>query len=106
MANLVTKSGRDHLLSKGLFYGMSMGSIVTALLSGLPKNKVSPKDAYSNLSYMLSHAAYGVVSIYIIAKLGHDSLFDTEPQNNYLQPTELTTEQRKQFHSENQPYLI
>lgn len=89
---LLTRSGRDHYLAKGITYGMAFGSGVSAFLS-LPTNKVRPKDAASNLSYMVSHAAYGLVAAAVAAKLGHPSLFDVKPPD-YLPPTEKTTEQR------------
>lgn len=94
--NLFSKTGRDHVLAKGLLLGIGMGSLVSALMSGLPSNKVSPKDAKSNLSYVASHAAYGIVAAFLTTSLGHPSLFDAKPINDQLEPTELTTEQIKQ----------
>ena len=35
-------------------------------MSGFPMNKVSPKDAASNLSYLLSRAVYGVVTAEVL----------------------------------------
>lgn len=94
--NLITKFGRNKLVSKGLFFGITYGSVITAILSGFPNNKVRPKDANSNLSYLLSHAAFGLVSIFTSAMIGDKSLFDTPPENDYSKPTEKTTEQRKE----------
>ena len=65
--------------------------------SAFPQNKVRPKDAASNLSYMVSHAAYGLVTTYVAAKLGDPSLYDTQPQNDFLEPTIQTTEQAKKY---------
>lgn len=93
MTNILTKYGRDKPVTKGLFFGVSMGGIINAVLSGLSSNKVKPKDAASNLSYISSNAVYGVTAALIISKLGHDSIFDTPPQNDYLKPTEKTTEE-------------
>ena len=56
---------------------------------------MKPKDALSNLSYLLSHAAFGLTSVFTAAKIGEDSLFDTSPQNDYSKPPEKTTEQIK-----------
>ena len=36
--------------------GIAIGLFITALVSAFPQNKVRPKDAASNLSYMASHA--------------------------------------------------
>jgi hypothetical protein len=93
---LLSNTGRDKAITKGLVYGITMGSIITALISGLPQNKIRPKDAASNLSYMLSHAAYGLVTTLIAAYLGDPSLYDPAPKNNYIEPTEPTTEQQGQ----------
>lgn len=98
LINLLTKYGRDNILTKGLFFGASFGGIINAILSGLLNNKVKPKDAASNLSYLLSNAAFGITTAFIASKLGHDSLFDAGPQNDWAQPTEKTSEELK-FHS-------
>lgn len=91
---LLSKTGRDHLATKGLISGITMGSAITALMSGFTQNKVRPKDAASNLSYLVSHAIYGLVTTFAAAKLGDPSLYDSKPNNNYLEPTEATTEQK------------
>lgn len=90
---LLTKTGRDHIVTKGLISGIGMGSFINFILGTLPQNQLRPKDAASNLSYMLSHAAYGVVATIAAAKLGHPSLYDSQPINNYLEPTKPITEQ-------------
>ena len=90
---MLTTYGRDKLIPKGIFFGITFGSVITAILSGFANNKVKPKDALSNLSYLLSHAAFGLASIFTAAKIGDDSLFDIPPQNDYSKPTEMTTEQ-------------
>ncbi|KLU62935.1 hypothetical protein CEB3_c06870 [Peptococcaceae bacterium CEB3] len=95
LVRILSKTGRDHVITKGVFFGATYGSIITALLSGFSSNKVRPKDAASNLSYVLSHAAYGLTTGVAIAKLGDPSLFDTQPENDYLAPTTPTTEQIK-----------
>lgn len=95
LVRILSKTGRDHSITKGLFFGTTFGSAVTAMLSGFTTNKVRPKDAASNLSYLLSHAVYGVTTSIAIAKLGDPSLFDTKPENDYLAPTKPTTEQIK-----------
>lgn len=91
----MSKTGKDNLITKGLISGITMGSLVTFVIGAIPKNKVRPKDAASSLSYMASHAIYGVVATSVAAKLGHPSLYDVKPQNNYLNPTEATSEQVK-----------
>ena len=91
----LSKTGRDSLITKGLFSGITMGSLITFALSAIPQNTVRPKDAASNLSYMLSHAVYGVVTTIVAAKFGDPSIYDTKPQNNYLEPTHPTSEQAK-----------
>lgn len=101
VVKLLTTFGRDKLVPKGLFFGAAFGSIVTAVLSGLSSNKVKPKDAWSNLSYMISHFAFGLATIFTAAKIGDDSLFDTPPQNDYSKPTKQTTEQRKEMNGNN-----
>ena len=95
VVKMLTKSGRDKLVPKGLFFGVTYGAVITAMLSGFADNKVKPKDALSNLSYIVSHAAFGLTSVFTAAKLGDDSLFDIPPQNDYSKPTKKTTEQIK-----------
>ena len=90
---LLSTTGKDHLVTKGLLTGISMGSLITFALAAVPTNKAKPKDAASNLSYLVSHAAYGLVTTFVAAKLGAPSLYDTKPQNNYLEPTSKTTEE-------------
>lgn len=93
---LLTESGRDHLITKGIVSGVGLGSFIDFLIGSLPQNKIKPTDATSHLSYMTSHAVYGLVTTVMVAKLGHASLFDKQPVNDYLEPTELTTEQQIQ----------
>ncbi|NLM46143.1 MAG: hypothetical protein GX200_05025 [Firmicutes bacterium] len=91
ITQMLSKTGRDHYCLKGLVTGVAIGSGVTSLLSVLTSDRVKPKDAASNLSYMLSHALYGMTTAALAAKLGHPSLFDAPPLNNCLLPTELTS---------------
>jgi len=92
---LLSTTGKDHLVTKGLLTGISMGSLITFALAAVPTNKAKPKDAASNLSYLVSHAAYGLVTTFVAAKLGDPSLYDVKPQNNYLEPTSQTSEQAR-----------
>jgi hypothetical protein len=91
----MSKTGRDKLISKGILSGITIGAIATALPTLAPQNKVKPKDAASNLSYVFSNIIYGLLTTFSAAKLGHDSLFDVPPQNDYVKPTEQTSEQMK-----------
>lgn len=93
IVEMLTRRGRDQLLIKGIISGITIGSCITALLSVFPANKVNPKDAASNLSYMLSHAVYGITATLVAAKLGDKSLYDSKPVNDYIFPTETTTEE-------------
>jgi hypothetical protein len=43
---------------------------------------------------MLSHVVYGVATAGVASYLGHPSIYDTPPHNDYLAPTEQTTEMR------------
>jgi hypothetical protein len=95
MTHIFSKTGKDHVVTKGILSGISIGSTITALLSAFPNNKVRPKDASSNLSYMFAHSVYGVVSSVIITKFGDSSLFDANPLNDYLPPTEPTYQEEK-----------
>ncbi|MHB1653728.1 MAG: hypothetical protein ACYCVD_14825 [Desulfitobacteriaceae bacterium] len=91
----MSQNGRDKLISKGITSGIVFGAIATALPNLAPWNKMKPKDAASNLSYVASNTIFGLITTFAVAKLGHDSLFDVPPQNDYLQPTEQTSEQMK-----------
>ena len=89
----LSKNGRDKLIPKGILAGIAIGAIATAIPNVVPQNSVKPKDAASNLSYVFSNMAYGLLTTFAAAKLGHESLFDAPPQNNYLKPTEKTSAQ-------------
>ncbi len=91
---LISKTGRDQLLAKGTAAGVIIGSTITAILSVFPQNKVKPKDAPSNLSYMLSYLVYGLTTISVAAHLGHPSIYDTKPTDDYLPPSRPTTEEK------------
>ncbi|GAB6171058.1 hypothetical protein JCM15765_05360 [Paradesulfitobacterium aromaticivorans] len=91
----MSQNGRDKLLSKGITSGIIFGAIATVIPNLAPWNKMKPKDAASNLSYIFSNIVYGLLTTFAAAKLGHDSLFDVPPQNDYLKPTENTSEQKK-----------
>lgn len=93
---VLSGTGRDKLITKGIVSGITIGSGITALLSAFPQNKVRPKDAASNLSYMFCHAVYGLVTVFVAAKLGDKSLFDAKPYNDYLQPTDQITEEKSE----------
>jgi len=100
----MSKNGRDKIIPKGILAGISIGAIATILPNIAPKNKVKPKDAASNLSYVISNMVYGLLTTFAVAKLGHDSLFDAPPLNDYLKPTEQTSEQTKELNrNNNQP---
>ncbi|KUO66307.1 MAG: hypothetical protein APF84_17910 [Gracilibacter sp. BRH_c7a] len=88
----MSQNGRDRLIPKGIVSGIGIGAIATVMPNVVP-NRVKPKDAASNLSYVFSNIVYGMLTTIAAAKLGHDSLFDAPPQNDYLQPTEKTSEQ-------------
>lgn len=94
--SLLSKFGRDKVLQKGLMFGVSFGAIVTGLTSGFAMNKVRPKDASSNLSYVFASGIYGIVTAILVSKLGDDSLFDAAPANDYLKPTVPTNEEENQ----------
>lgn len=95
MIKRMSQNGRDKLLSKGIVSGVTIGAIATVMPNVVPKNQVKPKDAASNLSYVFSNVIYGLLTAFAAAKLGHDSLFDVHPQNDYLKPTEQTSEEIK-----------
>ncbi|MDR3600458.1 MAG: hypothetical protein P4L49_08280 [Desulfosporosinus sp.] len=101
VVKMLTTYGRDKLVPKGLFFGVTFGAVISAILSGFAHNKVKPKDALSNLSYLLSHAVFGLVSVFTAAKMGNDSLFDTPPRNDFSKPTEKTTEQLERTNRNN-----
>ena len=63
-ASILSKFGRDKVITKGLMFGISFGAIITGLTSGFAINKVRPKDASSNLSYVFASSIYGIVTAY------------------------------------------
>jgi len=85
--------GGINLYLKEILAGIAIGAIATAIPNVVPQNSVKPKDAASNLSYVFSNMAYGLLTTFAAAKLGHESLFDAPPQNDYLNPTDKTSAQ-------------
>lgn len=51
----MSQNGRDKLISKGITSGIVFGAIATAIPNIAPWNKMKPKDAASNLSYVFSN---------------------------------------------------
>jgi len=43
---------------------------------------------------MFAHGLDGIVTAFTASILGSPSLFDVEPKNDYLSPTELTSEEK------------
>lgn len=106
IVHLLSKTGRDHLIIKGTISGITIGSFITGMLSAFPQNKVKPKDAASNLSYIAAHAIYGIVTTVFIAKFGDKLLFDSEPYNDRLSPTNPTTQQESLPYDRNSHDLL
>ncbi|UWG97698.1 hypothetical protein LPY66_02365 [Dehalobacter sp. DCM] len=102
---ILSKTGKNNLFAKGAFFGITYGSIVTAMLSGFDTNKVKPKDARSNLSYVISHAIYGLGTTYATSLLGDESLWDAPPMNNYVQPTTKTTTEKEKNEQNPKQYI-
>ncbi|AFM40827.1 hypothetical protein Desaci_1847 [Desulfosporosinus acidiphilus SJ4] len=71
-----TKAGLNKWPLKGIVLGSIAGSITNALLSGFAKNKVSPKDSNSTLSYSLTNAVTGFIASWAIVIFGDKSLFN------------------------------
>lgn len=94
LVQIISKTGKSGLLLKGVTAGMSFGAFITAILSMQPDNKVRPKDAASNLSYMVNHAILGIVSTTVAVKLGAPSLFDNKSAKGIavvVAPSETTS---------------
>jgi len=83
MVKMLTTYGRNKLVPKGLFVGLTFGKAITVILSKLSNKNVIPNDSISNILYIISHAAFGLASVFTAAKIGDDSLFDIPPQNDY-----------------------
>lgn len=101
---ILSKTGKDNLTTKGTFFGITFGAIITAMLSGFNLNKVKPKDARSNLSYVVSNAIYGLGTTYSASLLGDESLWDAPPMNDYIKPTTLTTAEIEKNKRNSKPY--
>lgn len=96
LISALTKYGRDNFIAKGLFFGLAFGNVINSIINGFSHNRISPKDSITHLSYMLSSAAFGVITAFVAAKMGHDSIYDAPPMNDRLNPTEKTTEENLQ----------
>ena len=91
----VTSGGRDHVIKKGIVFGMAFGAVINGLTSAFAVNKLKPMKPMSHLFYAVTSAIYGLITTLCISKFGHDSLFDQAPTNDYLKPTNETTEEGK-----------
>lgn len=103
--HLLSKTGKNNLAAKGTFFGITFGATITAMLSGFNSNKVKPKDARSNLSYLISNTFFGLGTTYAAALLGDESLWDAPPMNNYVRPTGLTSAEKEQNKQHQEPYM-
>lgn len=102
---LLSKTGKNNLLAKGSFFGITFGATITAMLSGFNTNKVKPKDARSNLSYVISNAIFGLGTTYTASLLGDESLWDAPPVNDYVRPTGLTSVEKEKNKQKAEPYM-
>ena len=102
---ILSKTGKNNLLTKGTFFGVTFGATITAMLSGFNTNKVKPKDSKSNLSYIISNAIFGLGTTYSATLLGDKSLWDVPPANNYIQPTNLTTAEKEKMKQNPKPNI-
>lgn len=103
--HLLSKTGKNNLFAKGTFFGITFGATITAMLSGFNTNKVKPKDARSNLSYIISNAFFGLGTTYAASLLGDESLWDAPPMNNYVRPTGLTSVEKENYRQKPEPYI-
>jgi uncharacterized membrane protein YeaQ/YmgE (transglycosylase-associated protein family) len=94
---ILSRTGKDNLFTKGAFFGVTFGAVITAMLSGFNTNKVKPKDSKSNLSYLISNTIFGLGITYSASLLGDESLWDAKPANNYIQPTNPTTAEKEEM---------
>lgn len=81
MTRLLSKNGTDNLITKGTFYGSAFGAFTTGLLSGFPTNKVKPRDATSNLSYLGVNILYGIITTHMISRLGDNDILKKGSMN-------------------------
>lgn len=102
---ILSKTGKNNLFTKGAFFGVTFGATITAMLSGFNTNKVKPKDSKSNLSYVISNTIFGLGTTYTAAVLGDESLWDAPPANNYIQPTTPTTAEQEKMMQNSKPNM-
>lgn len=102
---ILSKTGKNNLFTKGTFFGVTFGAMITAMLSGFNTNKVKPKDSKSNLSYLISNTIFGLSTTYSAALLGDESLWDAPPANNYVQPTTPTTAEKEKMKQNPKPNM-
>lgn len=102
---ILSKTGKDNLFSKGAFFGVTFGAAITAMLSGFNTNKVKPKDSKSNLSYVISNTIFGLSATYSAVLLADESLWDAPPANNYIQPTIPTSAEKEKMKQNPKPNM-
>jgi len=95
LVSLLTKFGKDNIVLKGVFFGISFGAIINAMLAVLTSKKIKAKDAATNLAYVVSNAVFGITTALAASKLGHDSLFGAQTRNDWLKSIEKTSEETK-----------
>lgn len=71
------KTGKKHVIKKGIMLGTSLGCVIPGVISVLPMNKVGPTDASSNLSYIVSHSFFGIATALALTILGDDTVFSS-----------------------------
>ncbi len=78
---LLSWTGRDHYLLKGAAMGVLWWQVVYGLFPRLRMLQVDPQETETNLSALLNHLAYGLVTSAAAVHLGHPDLFPAQTGN-------------------------
>ena len=92
---LLSNTGKNHLVTKGLISGVTMGS-TGSLIKGAVFANQAKSGKPTVFSAMVGGAAYGVAATYAAAKFGHPSLFGREEQKDYSKSAEYEADQRRE----------
>jgi hypothetical protein len=72
---LLTLTGKDYYLLKGLSMGNMSWSFMHGVLTQLGATKVKSNDPNSQISSMIAHTLFGVTSSYLLVKIADPELF-------------------------------
>ena len=88
---LLTQTGKDYALLKGMVIGNFAWSTMYGIMTQLGVTKVKSNDPNTCITSMFYHTAFGITTVYLLTKIASPELFEPDFK---VQETEKGTEQQ------------